>query len=265
MRNIKIKTLVLLAMITVFTSSGAFAQGDYLSTAQWKLTEAYGKRVANSAAYFEINIGRTRFTGNTGCNRMFGAVSVRTSRIDFSNIGMTKRMCKMPAGSVPENTFTKALDDVVRYRQTGNILSFYDRRGRLILKFNGPGKQEPEQPDNPEAEVLESKKWMLESIGNRKTFAAIKDAFLVFDSQKASAGGNSGCNVFGGSYRSANKKLAITEIISTMRACEEGGKMTVEREFLDGLRNTNRYDIKDSRLFLYRNQNLLLTLRGVNK
>ena len=50
-----------------------------------------------------------------------------------------------------------------------------------------------------------------------------------------------------------------------MRACEEDGKMQLEREFLDGLRRANRFEIRHNRLQLFRGQRLLLTLRGENK
>ncbi|MEJ7849396.1 MAG: META domain-containing protein [Pyrinomonadaceae bacterium] len=264
MTNNIIKTSILSAIIVVLASITAFAQRDNISTAKWTLTYAYGKQAVNSTAFFEINIGRSRFMGNSGCNQMFGAVVINGNRINFSNIGMTKRMCKMMPRSIPESTVTQALDEAVRYRQNRNLLKLYNRRGRIILEFKILGKQDPIDEDES-AVRLEDKKWILESIGNRKTLVAIKDAFIVFDPSKGSAGGNSGCNVFGGSYTSANKMLAVTEIISTMRACIEDGRMMVEREFLDGLRRANRYEIKSGRLFLYQNQMLLLTLRGKNK
>ncbi len=87
----------------------------------------------------------------------------------------------------------------------------------------------------------------------------------MFDAAKRSAGGNSGCNVFGGEYTATNKTVKVTEIISTMRACIEDDKMNVEREFFDGLREANRYQIREGRLFLYRNNTILLTLRGEAK
>ncbi len=264
MRNINIKALIFSAAIMAFVSATAVAQRDNISTAKWTLTQAYGKPANNSAAFFEINIGRTRFMGHTGCNEMFGAVNVNGKRINFSNIGMTKRMCKMMPGSIPESTFTRALGEAVRYVQNGSSLDLHNRRGRVILKFKIPGKQDPIDEGDLDTK-LEDKKWILESIGNRKTLVALRDAFVVFDPSKKSAGGNSGCNVFGGSYSSADKKLAITDIISTMRACIEDGRMEVEREFLNGLRSANRHEIKNGRLFLYQKKKLLLTLRGENK
>ena len=106
---------------------------------------------------------------------------------------------------------------------------------------------------------------MLESIRDRKTFAPIKGAFINFDAAKGSAGGNSGCNVFGGEYTVNGEKIAITDVVSTMRACIEDDKMAVERDLFDGLRTANRFEISDGRLRLYRGRTLLLTFRGERK
>ncbi len=59
--------------------------------------------------------------------------------------------------------------------------------------------------------------------------------------------------------------LAVNNIISTMRACQEGDKMEVERELFDGLKTANRYEMRDGHLFLYRNAELLLTFQGEPK
>ena len=257
------KKLILIFAIVAAASLGVFAQSERIYSIQWTLTHANGKEVMNSSAYFEIDADQTKFTGNTGCNRMFGTISVTDNRIAFSNVGTTKMMCKLSAGSVPENVFLRALSKTFRYANTGNTLQFYDRRGRAVLRFKRLVKQAPEEPTTSNTK-LDDRKWVLESIKNRKTFVAIKGMFVSFDPQKGSAGGNSGCNVFSGDYSATKSKLEITGIILTMRACTEGG-MDVEREFLDWLRDTDRYEIKDGRLFLYDGNKLLLTLRGEAK
>jgi heat shock protein HslJ len=260
----KIKGLLLTLAIIAAASAGVSAQAGRIHGIQWTLTYADGRNVTNSSAYFEIERDQKRFTGNTGCNRMFGNVEINGRRITFSNVGSTKMMCKLPAGSVPERVFLNSLDKAFQFDVSGNALRVYDRSGRTVLRFKRLVKQAPVEPE-PSGTGLADRKWMLESIGNRKTLVALKDAFLVFDPAKGSAGGNSGCNVFGGDYTVTDKKLNITEIISTMRACVEDDKMAVERDFLDGLRNTDRYEIENGRLLLYKGPRLLLTLRGVAK
>lgn len=263
MKNFRMMTFVFSLSIIAAAYGGVRAQNDRLGTERWTVSQMFGQKAAKSSAYFAIGVERTKFTGDTGCNRMFGSVSLNGSRIDFSNIGMTKRMCKMPAGSIPENTFVKALDEAVRYRRNGATLNLYNARGRHIIRFIRMGKQPPAKADLSPA--LTDRKWMLETVGNGETFAAIEDAFVVFDRVRGSAGGNSGCNAFGGTYTTSNNKFAVVEIISTMRACIEDDKMAIERKFLDGLQAANRYEINDNTLYLFRGQKLLLTLRGEPK
>lgn len=260
----KIKSLILTFAIIAAVAVGVFARDGRISNTQWTLTYANGREVTNSSAYIEINADQTRFTGSTGCNRMFGTMVVKNRKIQFSNVGTTKMMCKLPAGNVSETAFLNALEKAFKYAQPGNMLHVYDRNGRTVLRFKRLVKQAPEEPDSGNIR-LDDRKWVLESIQNHKTFVPITGAFVVFNAQKGSSGGNSGCNVFGGDYSATKTKLEITDIISTMRACTEGDKMDVEREFLDGLRTANRYEIKDGRLFLYDGKKPLLTLRGEAK
>ncbi|NOT48532.1 MAG: META domain-containing protein [Acidobacteria bacterium] len=254
--------LLTIAIITLGVT-GVLAKSD-IDGKQWTLTYANGREVTSSIAYFEIERNSDRFTGSTGCNRMFGSVEVTDRRIDFSNIGTTKMMCKLMAGNVSETAFLNALEKADKYAQNGNVLYVFDRNGRTILRFKRLVKQAP-VPLPPARVQLEDRKWVLESILGRQYFVPIKGVFLNFDAAKDSVGGNSGCNVFGGSYKTRGSKIEISDVISTMRACVEDGKIAVEREFFDGLRSANRFEIRDGRLFLYKNRKLMLTLRGEAK
>lgn len=257
------KYITLLA-IAFFTVTGAAAQRSDLAGIQWTLTHANGDEVTSALAYFEIEPGTKRFSGSTGCNRMFGTVNFTERKLSFSAIGMTRKMCKLAAGSVPEAEFVKALENAATYTVTGNDLRVFDRRGRTVLKFKRLVKQPPVVDPVPQLR-LEDKKWVLESIKNRKTFAPIKGVFINFDAAKKTLGGNGGCNVFGGEYTVSGSKIDIKDVVSTMRACIEDGSMNTEQEFFDALRKTNRFEITDSRLRLYRGRELLLTLLGTDK
>ena len=245
--------------ITLIGSAVIFGQNRPLGGTEWKLVEANGRVVRNSAAAININENSTRFTGNTGCNQMFGTLVVRGRNIDFQGIGTTKRMCKLMAGNIPESTFLKALEDATRYSQTNGTLRLMDRRGRTVLRLTRVRNEQPTLGR------LQDRKWVLEQIKGRQTFVPLPYAFVNFDAQKGSAGGNSGCNVFGGNYKASGSSITISNIISTMRACIEDDKMAVERDMLDGLRVARRFDIRDGRLSLYRGNDLLLTFRGENK
>ncbi len=251
-----VRTISFLIAILVLTGISAIAQNRGLDGVRWELIKVNNRTVVNSSAFVELDTAAGRFTGNGGCNQMFGPVRINGSRITFSNIGMTRRICKLTPGSVPETNVVRALENTVRYQVSGRVLTFYDRRGRAMLQFRSDVVLRPERI------ALEDRKWMLESIHKRHSASDIEDAFVVFDGQKRSTGGYSGCNSFGGNYTERNGTISITKVISTMRACEEGDKMDVQGSLFEGLRNANRYEIRDDRLLLYRGSNLLLTFRG---
>jgi len=156
----------------------------------------------------------------------------------------------------------KTLENVDRWEQKDNSLELYAQR-RLVMRFTAPIKRAPVDPAT--AVGLEDKKWMLEAIDGVAVPKIARTAFVVFDKEKQSAGGDSSCNLFGGSYTVAGDKLKITDVVSTMRACIEDDRMKIEREFLDALQKTNRYEIVREKLMLYQNKRLLLTLEGEDK
>jgi heat shock protein HslJ len=262
MKYIRTKTVFLTVAIFML-SCAAFAQRpDKLSTEQWRLTQINGTRVSNSKAMIEINMNRIRFTGNTGCNRMFGSVSVSGKQIRFTGVGTTKMAC-IPEANRLERNVLNALNGVTRYRQIGDTLEMY-RRNQLVMKFAAIAKEYPDSGDSSKI-GLEDRKWMLEQIGTQVNVKALPEAFLTFDASKESLGGNSSCNVFGGSYTATGDRIQTKGIFATMRACIENERMQVERELLDGLRNANRFAIRDNRLMLYRGNEILLTFRGEKK
>jgi heat shock protein HslJ len=244
------------------TAVTVFGQADRLGTRQWKLAEINGEDVSDMTAYIELNQQQTRMTGHSGCNRIFGGVSVTGRRIDFAGIGSTKMGCADRRIQRVETLFVEGLAKADRFSRNGNVLEIYDRR-RLIMKLTLQGRRPDDGPIG--STPLETRKWTLEAIKGVPVAKIGRTAFLVFDQDKRSAGGNSSCNVFGGSYTANGTKLQITDVVSTMRACVEDSRMAIERQFLDGLRNANRYEIKRDRLMLYRNTQLLLTLAGENK
>jgi heat shock protein HslJ len=256
------KTIILAALMATLTVIVP-AQAERPGTRQWKLVQVEGIRVTNaSRAYIELNADQTKFTGHTGCNRINGAIDLRGRRIDFSNVAMTKMACVEQRASRVEASFVRALENADRFRQTGNSLDLIDRN-RVVARLTAMTKQ---MPDSGKRRVdLEDRKWILEAIKGVAVSKAGQTAFLVFDKNKASAGGNSSCNVFGGDYTATDRTLKITDVISTMRACIEDDRMAIERDFLDGIRQANRFEILGNKLMLKRDERLLLTFAGERK
>jgi heat shock protein HslJ len=254
-----VKTLKLFAIITIF-SIGAFAQNPSKNgySQRWLPVEIYGKKVTNPKAFIEFIDSENRLVGNAGCNRMFGSFKKSGRNITFSGIGTTKMFCSGDDVMKFETDLLRAISQTTRSKKSGDLLKFYAGK-KLVAVFK------TNQENVVTVAKLEDKKWVLESIENKAVPKLETDAFIVFDKEKESAGGNSSCNSFGGNYVSEGKTLKITEIISTMRACIEDERMNVERQFMNGLQNADRFEIKLGKLYLYQDEKLLLTFSGQNK
>ena len=250
--------LQIFILIAVF-SSGVFAQNKSsdLSSARWNLIEINGKKLSDSKAFIELN--EMQVTGNAGCNRIFGKYEQKGKNIKFFGIGATKKFCAENGVMKTETELLNALNKASIFAAKGNTLSLY-AKNRLVLKFR---KAETENSAGNSLIELEDKKWMLEATENSS--AANLSAFLVFDKTKQNAGGNTGCNAFGAAYSANSEKIKFTEIISTFRACLEDEKMKIEREFLNGLRASDNFVIKNEKLYLYKGKNLLLSFSAASK
>jgi heat shock protein HslJ len=159
-----------------------------------------------------------------------------------------------------ERNLLSVLRRATRYRVTGDQLTIFAGT-RALARF----ASRRETGGGPARAALDDRKWILDSVGGKPLPKVQEEPFIVFDAAKGSAGGNTSCNVFGGSYTASGDSIRITEVISTMRACIEDARMDIERRFLDGLRQADRFEIRGGRLVLYRGQKQLLAFAGRNK
>mgnify|MGYP001023333682 FL=1 len=73
------------------------------------------------------------------------------------------------------------------------------------------------------AQTLPAGNWKLTAYNFRQKIAyPISDTLITLNiDPDGKIGGRSGCNVYGGSYSFEDGKLAISDIFSTMMACDE--------------------------------------------
>ncbi|MBK9155962.1 MAG: META domain-containing protein [Chloracidobacterium sp.] len=259
-----VRKLILFGALVVLGWTAAAASPSGLKGVQWTLTHVNGREVEDSRAFIEIAQNGGRFSGNAGCNRMFGMVSITGKRIQFSNIGTTKMACRSDRMIPSEEAMINALRSAAKFSLKSNSLVIKDRSGRNSLRFRRLVKLPPvvEPTDDP---GLGDRKWTLETVTDGGTVVPKGRIFVNFDPAKKGVGGNSGCNVFGGEYSTDGNSIAIKDMISTMRACIEDDRMSIERKLYDGLRSANRFEITGERLKLFRGDELLLTFRGEKK
>jgi len=109
----------------------------------------------------------------------------------------------------------------------------------------------------PSPTPLYSTKWSLKKIhddGNEKIVNT--KAFIRFDKEKGSAGGNGSCNSFGSSPTINGNEVSFKNVFSTKMYCEQ--VQQIENKFLGSLEKVTSYEIKDKSLFLYKDKELLL-------
>ena len=244
--------LIAVCGLAVFAAAG---QRHELTGTKWQLTHIDGKVVATNKAFLEFDPDHTRFSGNAGCNRMFGDVKFAGRLVDFGSIGTTRMACVDSDSNRIERSFTSNLENVKRFRVNNSALELLNG-GRVLLRFTAAKQEAPR---------LESRKWVVEEIGGKTLRVKGIAPFVVLDQSKASAGGDTGCNVFSGSYAASGNTIRIFDTVSTMRACVEDERMTTERQFMGALQNANRFEIRGNRLLLYRGNKLLMKLNGAAK
>ena len=252
------KKALLAIVVMALMAASAYTQVS-IGGVRWELTELNGKRVSNSRAFIEFEEAERRFTGNAGCNRMFGSYEREGTHFKAGNIGTTRMACTGNGVARQEAAFLEALKKANRIRRNGATLSV-SNAGGIVLKF-----QRAKTPNSGQAASLTTKKWMLSGINGNAVNLTKNAPFLNFDANKGTAGGHSGCNSFGGDYEVTGSSIKFGDMIQTMMACGFEGRMEVERGFLEGLRNADRYEIRGDRLIFYQGDREILVFEGVSK
>ena len=104
---------------------------------------------------------------------------------------------------------------------------------------------------------LYNTKWSLKKIiSNGNEEIVTTEAFIRFDKEKGSAGGNGSCNSFGSTATINGNEVSFKNIFSTKMYCEQ--VQQIENKFLGSLEKVTRYEIKSRSLFLYSDKDLLL-------
>lgn len=122
----------------------------------------------------------------------------------------------------------------------------------LLVASCTSAKETMEQPI-----PLYTTKWSLKKIYTHdKEEMVDTKAFIRFDKEKGSAGGNGSCNSFGSTATISGNELSFKNVFSTKMYCEQ--VQQIENKFLGSLEKVTRFEIKSKSLFLYSDKNLLL-------
>ena len=115
--------------------------------------------------------------------------------------------------------------------------------------------------DSLQQHSLYETKWSLKKIYNKQGAEEVNTkAFIKFNQQKRSAGGNGSCNTFGSSLSVNGDKISLKDIFSTKMFYE--GVQQIEDKFFQQLNKINRFEIKDKTLLLLRDDEVLLEFQS---
>lgn len=266
--------LTLLILIVVLSAVG-FAQQSQLPGANWRLVESAGQVVTDSKASLIFELGLEKFTGNGGCNNIFGKIAVNGQKISFSSIGSTRMFCKLPSTAIPESIFLRSLGNTASYSISNGDLSLIAENGDVLLKFHrfghAPGSSAGSKdvskiivkPIVPIAFVgkLAPSDWVLEYVAGVDTSSPITGASLHFQDSAGVFGGNTGCNGIYGKFIQHANDLKFVGVGTSARACLETEKNNIERGMLDGLYKARRFEVSGLKLRIFGDDGLLLTFR----
>jgi heat shock protein HslJ len=96
------------------------------------------------------------------------------------------------------------------------------------------------EPTAADLARLQTHSWRLLELNGQPPVSGTS-VTLNFDAE--AIGGNSGCNVYGGSFELVDGRLVISDIFSTMMACMEEGVMEQEAAFHQALRDAVAFNV----------------------
>lgn len=95
---------------------------------------------------------------------------------------------------------------------------------------------------------LEGTKWVLEKLNGdpiNLSMVELDTPYIILNGSEQTLGGNSGCNSFGGKYTSEKRNIQFSQIIATLRHCEDNG---IESVFMSNLKKAKTYKMSKKEL-----------------
>jgi heat shock protein HslJ len=96
----------------------------------WKVISMRGVEELTENPTIKFDDQEKKISGYAGCNNFFGTFDPESKQMDFSKMGVTRKMC--PDMTI-ENNFLNNLRDISHYEIEGNQLFFYDKNNELLL------------------------------------------------------------------------------------------------------------------------------------
>jgi heat shock protein HslJ len=125
--NDEVPALVATGVQTVATSQATAPPGDSASLfgRRWVLTEIGGQRMSSDKPWLEFEEKSRRVSGDSGCNRVSGALEVSGTTLKFSRMISTRRACLDDEANRLETNFLRGLEKITRFEMQQNVLRLF--------------------------------------------------------------------------------------------------------------------------------------------
>lgn len=238
---------------------------DYKLNRNWILKKLGDKDVnendyKNGMPSVSFDIGKNRFSGSGGCNRILGAVNAEGGTLKFGNVASTMMAC---SNLDLEKEFLTALGNTVNYKLIGNQLILADPDKVLMVLYDPDMEVRERTSDNSAADYRLNDIWVLESINNspaesKNYMKGLPRIEINLNEMRFS--GNGGCNSINGKVETSGDKIKFGPVASTRMMCPGN----FETDFLNALNNSDSFTIENNRLSLISDGKILVVFKKVD-
>lgn len=220
-------------------SSGSSNAAD-LNGTEWKLAAIGSDTIPDDiSATIAFNTDKS-INGTGGCNNFSGTWAGEGDDLTITTGPMTMMACEDPVMLV-ESGFIKVLADTRSFDLEDETLELHDANGETLATLKPLVRSK-----------LTDGTWNATGVNNGNggvaSLVADTEITAIFSAEGAISG-NSGCNTYGGDYTVDGSTIAISQLISTMMACDDP-IMEQERAYLTALGNATTIELGEKTLQL---------------
>jgi heat shock protein HslJ len=217
--------------LTLTTGDGmelVFAPLFTLGGTSWQVVTLGGE---DAIGEITLNFGTDgELNGSGGCNGYSGTYTGDASTLMPGAILSTLRLCADEAVNAQEQAYFQALESITGYEIVD---------GQLVISYG-----EGEQIVLMQVNNLANTSWQLVSIGGSD--AVGETPVTIEFADNGDVRGNTGCNIFGGTYSTNGGDIAFAEnLFTTRRACLDEAAGAQEQAFLDALRGATTFAVAE--------------------
>lgn len=225
---------------------------DPLAGSRWELV-SFGPEgaeepvIEGAAPILQFEEGGQAF-GTGGCNS-FSTSYTASGQLAFTAIAATRMACSEPEGvQEQEQRFFEAMEAAGEFELSDDQLVIHYVDGQGVLTFN-----RVEEESGVSDTELTGTQWVLESFGSEQGEEPVvgeTDLTLMFEAD-GRAGGDGGCNIFGGMYEVQDSQITFTQMFSTLRACVDDSVNEQETRYLQALQAATEYELSGDSLVIH--------------